>query len=358
MPYRSPLDRNAIESWAVQHHVELPIAEKVLWLSRLLRGVMESHLGKDFALMGGSAIVFLYRNMYRLSTDLDLDFVGDCHLGSRGEPEVALRIGKDRRALAAIADNLGMGFRLHGKPKPRFVQYLASYPSLFRRTDAVELDISYRFGHSILGTVSRPWPIQDGASTLLWKVNTLHEEELYACKALAMFDVKKRLDFPGKIGLFTKRKIRHLFDVYLLAREVLEKKSKINLCLFRDVFVLLGMTRIENFEYFRGNSIGFYTDVDVMSELMPVVPRAYPVPTAEEMKWVVRKFLDQHVLNYTNREYRFMEDFRSQQFRPEDLFSTGDIAARLRDTHYYREIMGMVAPLGKSLRTISTKRRK
>ena len=42
-----------------------------------------------------------------------------------------------------------------------------------------------------------------------------------------------------------------------------------------------------------------------------------------------------------------MEDFRAGHFRPQDLFEAGDIASRLGNTQYYREILGKVAPLQK-----------
>ena len=176
---------------------------------------------------------------------------------------------------------------------------------------------------------------------------------------MTMVDAKERLDFPDHIGLLTKRKIRHLFDIYLLAREVLNGEIKFDLRLFRDLVILFGMTRIGKFEYFRGNAIGSYTDADVKSELLSVVPHDLPVPSVEEMKWTVRKFFDRHVFNYTEREHRFMEDFRAGHFRPEDLFATASVARRLRDTQYYREILGKVAPLRKhgSSRGKRTKRK-
>jgi hypothetical protein len=342
-----PLGQAIVERWAQKHRVEFPTAEKVLWLTRVLRHISASPLGGDFALMGGSAIVFLYRDMYRFSTDLDLDFVGNRNLGRKGMREVDERKEKDVAVLEDIARQLGLKFKRRPKPQDRFVQYELIYPSVYTRTGNVELDISYRYGHSVLGTVSRPWPIEQGASLPAFSVNTLKEEEVYASKAIAMVDVKERLDFPTEIGLFTKRKIRHLFDVYLLARDVLDGKSNLNLGQFRDLFVLFGMTRIKNFEYFRGNAIGSYKDADIKAELLSVVPRDFPVPTVDEMKWTVRKFLDQHVFTYSEREYRFMEDFRSGHFRPEDLFGSGTLPSRLRDTQYYREILGKVAQLQK-----------
>lgn len=339
------LGRDTVENWAQKYQIAFPTAENVLWLTSVLRAFMASGLGKDFVLMGGSAIVFLYRDMYRVSTDLDLDFVGNPNLGRKGIREVEARKKKDVAVLEEIARQLGLKFKLRPKSQPRFVQYEMIYPSAYTRTGRVELDVSYRYGHSVLGPVSRPWPISDDNSILDFSVNTLKEEELYASKAIAMVDVKERLDFPNEIGLFTKRKIRHLFDVYLLAREVLDGESNLNLGQFRDLFILFGMTRIKNFEYFRGNSIGSYKDADIKAELLSVVPRDLPVPTVNEMKWTVRKFFDQHVFTFSEREYQFMEDFRSGHFRPEDLFGSGNMASRLRDMQYYREILGKGAPL-------------
>jgi hypothetical protein len=341
-----PLDRNSVESWARKHQVDFPTAEKVLWLTRVLRAVTASDLGQNFALMGGSAIVFLYRDMYRFSTDLDFDFVGNRNLGRKGMREVETRKEKDRATLEDISRRLGLKFKRRPKPQDRFVQYEMIFPSVYTRTGSIELDISYRYGHSVLGTVLRSWPIAD-TSLPAFSVNTFKEEELYASKAIAIFDVEERLDFPNKIGLFSKRKIRHLFDIYLVACEVADKKGKLNMGLLRDLFLLFGMTRIRNFEYYRGNAIGSYKDADIKAELLSVVPRDFPIPTADEMKWTVRKFLDQHFFKYTEREYRFMEDFRSGHFRPEDLFGAGDMASRLRDTQYYREILGTVKPLHK-----------
>ena len=339
------ISRSLIEDWARKHQVEFPTAEKVHWLTRVLHAITATAIGGDFALIGGSAIVFLYRGMYRFSTDLDLDFVGNRNLGQKGQREVDERQKQDRKTLEGIAGDLRMTFKIRSEPGNRFAQYELSYPSAYTRKGSVELDISYRYGHSVLGTVMRPWPIKSPSVAPDFKVATLREEELYAGKVIAMVEAKERLDFPSHIGLLTKRKIRHLFDIYLLAQEVFDGESKLNLGRFRDLVLLFGMTRIGKFEYFRGNAIGSYTEADVRTELRSVVPRDFPVPAVEEMKWTVRKFLDRHAFNYTEREHRFMEDFRVGRFRPEDLFGSGDTARKLRDTQYYREILGKVRPL-------------
>ena len=100
------IGQDLIEAWALKHRVEFPTGEKVLWLTCVLRAITVSEIGRDFALIGGSAIVFLYRDMYRFSTDLDLDFVGNRNLGRKGLREVSARKNRNKDILEAIAQNL------------------------------------------------------------------------------------------------------------------------------------------------------------------------------------------------------------------------------------------------------------
>ena len=62
--------------------------EHVYWMKNILKAMQETPLSKDFALMGGSAIAFLYGNIYRLSVDLDLDYIANPGLGREGSHEI------------------------------------------------------------------------------------------------------------------------------------------------------------------------------------------------------------------------------------------------------------------------------
>ena len=240
-----------------------------------------------------------------------------------------------------------MKFTVRDESAGRFVQYGLEYPSLYTRTGVVELDMSYRYCHSVLGPVMRPWPLSIAGVLPRFKVQTLQPEELYASKVAAMLEGKegKRLDFPEHIGLMFKRKIRHLFDVCLFAEDIGQRRVRANLKLLHNLVVLFGLTRIGNFRYFRGNAIGLYTEKDVQNELRSVVPTGVTIPTVDEMKWEVRKFFDKHIFNWSDPEHRFIEDYLAGNFRPEDLFGRGTIATRLRAMHYYKEILGKVQTL-------------
>jgi hypothetical protein len=336
------ISRKQVEDFSKKHKVENPTGEKVLWLSRVLHAFSISSIGADFALIGGSAIVFLYRSMYRFSTDLDLDFIGNKDLGKKGKGEISQRQTTDMVILQSIADEIGCKLKPKPKEYERFVQYEMSYPSYYTRKGIVDLDISYRYCHSVLGPASLPWPISFDEIIPSFKVQSLMQEELYASKVLAMVDATERLDFPGKIGLMFKRKIRHLFDVYLLADEILNDDSKVDVYQLHNLVVLFGMSRIANFQYFRGNAIGSYTQDDISNELRSVVPRDVPIASIKDMKWVVRKFLDRHIYNWSEPEHRFIEDFVAGNFRPADLFGSGTISKSLIGMQYYKEILGKV----------------
>lgn len=336
------ISRLSIEKFCKNNKIEYPTGEKILWLTRVLHALSISSIGSDFALMGGSAIVFLYRDMYRFSTDLDLDFIGNKDLGMKGKREIKQRQKSDMTVFQSIAKDLGCKLKRKEQEDDRFVQYEMSYPSYYTRTGVVELDMSYRYCHSVLGPVRRRWPISLEGIVPEFKVQSLRQEELYASKALAMVDAKERLDFPGKIGLMFKRKIRHLFDIYFIADEILNNRSTINVKRLHDLVVLFGMTRIKQFRYFRGNAIGSYTDEDIKNELQNVVPKKVPIPDIDQMKWTVRQFFDIYIFNWGKREHRFVEDFSSRNFRPEDLFGNGVISKRLHGMQYYKEILGKV----------------
>lgn len=335
-----------MKQFSKDHKIELSTAENVLWLAIVLREISNSSIGKDFALIGGSALVFLYRNMYRFSTDLDIDFIGNKDLGIKSTNEVAQRMNADKKVFTKIASDLGLEFRQLSK-KERFVRYELIFSK--RREGAVELDVSYRYCHSILGPVSKNWQMTSGGIIAPFKVQTQKLEELYASKITAIVEVEddERVDFPEGIGILFKRKARHLFDLYKLIDDISHNKNPIKLTLLHNLVVLFGMTRIRGFEYRRGDAIGEYTEKQFEEELVPVISQDAITADPEHVKWAIRKFFDSHIFNWGEREYRFVEDYKNNLFRPEDLFGKGTIASQLKTMHYYKEIMKEVVPLRK-----------
>ena len=54
------VDKNQIEAVSEKYRVAEITAEKVIWLTRVLAELSGSRIAEDFALMGGSAIVWAY----------------------------------------------------------------------------------------------------------------------------------------------------------------------------------------------------------------------------------------------------------------------------------------------------------
>lgn len=350
-----PIDETIIDGMSEKYRIEEGVVEKVLWLTRVLEALTRSVVANDFALMGGSAIVFLHRDVYRFSTDLDLDFIGDKNLGSEGKEQFSDRMRNDQKHLRLLAKDLGMTLQLSKDTGSmakastrRFVQYEMNYPSLYRRREgaAVEIDLSYRYCHTVLKPVRKPWPFEVPDLVAAFQVQTLQPEELYAGKIIAMLGGKEteRMDFKGKIGLMYKRKIRHLYDIYLIAQDVADGKKPLDLELLKSLVLLFGVSRIKNFAFFRGDAIAAYTDDDIGKELVSVMPHGKYVPTSQVIKWAVRRFLDQHILNYGETEAEFIEDFTAKNFRPQKIFKTAE-ARRIKDMFFYKEMLEKVVPL-------------
>ncbi|MFO8233785.1 MAG: hypothetical protein R6U04_00075, partial [Bacteroidales bacterium] len=123
---------------------------------------------------------------------------------------------------------------------------------------------------------------------------------------------------------------------------VRKNPDSIDLCLLRNMVILLGATRIEDFEFFRGDLISLYSDDEIDSQLRPVLRTTKDPPDLKTMKRVLRSFLDQAIFSqYDENIYEFFEDFTSSIFRPERLFDAA-IAKRLKGMYYYDEILGKV----------------
>ena len=57
------VDKNQIEAVSEKYRVAEITAEKVIWLTRVLAELSGSRIAEDFALMGGSAIVYLHADL-------------------------------------------------------------------------------------------------------------------------------------------------------------------------------------------------------------------------------------------------------------------------------------------------------
>ncbi|MBP6872916.1 MAG: nucleotidyl transferase AbiEii/AbiGii toxin family protein [Ignavibacteriaceae bacterium] len=335
-------DKNAIKAIADQSKFEIIVVEKVLHMERILHKISESELLRnDFALMGGSAIVFLYGNVYRLSVDLDLDFINNPNLGKDDRGEIRELQRKHIGEFQRIAGELNMGFEEIPPDDERFIQLKMNYNSVVYASEySVELDLGYRYCSTIFGVQEVSWPnhfkIEDFPKI---SIQTFSPAELWASKIIAMISTRRK-DFKGNKFLGFKNKIRHLYDTwYLLDSEHMLKSVDFND--LKNLTLLFGMTRIENYEFCRGEIISLYSQENYDNDLHPVLINSKDTPRLIAMQRRVRKFLDQKIFCYNKADYDFMEKYVAGLFRPEDLFGD-ELGATIKSFYFYREMTEML----------------
>ncbi len=338
------INKKRIEEISRKTQFHEPTVEKVLWLSLILNKLVKTDIGRDFALMGGSAIVFLYETMYRVSLDLDMDLIGNPELGKEGSTEIKELQNHHCKIISRVSDSLGLKYRRLKQDDERFLQTQLGFASIYGKSDSIDIDMGYRYCHSVLNLQKKPWQALPGMDNekIQFPVKTLALEELWASKIVATIG-GERMDFKGKSYLGSKNKIRNLYDTYYLATEIIPNRKDIDLKLLRNLVILFGAKRIKNFELTRGDILSLYTLANVEDELYPVLKKDKYCPELLPMQRIVRRFLDDHIFNnWGGTEYRFLEDFDKKIFRPQDLFGSGKLSRRLKDMYYYRELLGEV----------------
>lgn len=335
-------DKDAIKAIADQSKFEIVIVEKVLNMERILHKISESDLlRRDFALMGGSAIAFLYGNVYRLSVDLDMDFINNPILGKDDQDEIIELQRNHIREFQRIANELKLRFEELPTEDERFIQLKMSYNSVvYPHEYSVELDLGYRYCSTILGVQEVNWPnhfrIEDFPE---FSVQTFYTEELWASKINALVSLDARGENEDRY-LGGKNKIRHLYDIwYLLDHEDLMKQ--LDLRMLKNLALLFGMTRNKQYELCRGEKLALYSQDDYNRDLYPVIIKSVRAPQLLSMQRKVRLFLDRNIFNYDDAEMRFIEAFDAKLFRPEDLFGD-EMGARIKSFYFYREMTEML----------------
>lgn len=337
-----PIDKNTIRNISKKAKFHEPAVERVFWLARVIKELVKTEVGKNFALMGGSAIVFLYENVYRLFVDLDIDYIGNPELGKEGSEDIKELQESHCEIIQQVSQSLGLGYKPVPQKEERFLRIQFLYQSYYTKWGSIDLDMGYRYCHSVLDPPKKQWgvPFVINDKKEQFEVQTLGLEELWASKIVAAIG-GERIDFKGKVYLGSKNIIRHLYDLYYFASEIIEREgSNVDIDMLKKLVILFGMTRIKDFELFRGDLLSICTQNDIETGLYPVLKQDKPYPTLLTMQRKVRRFLDQFIYkDWGDTEYRFCEAFSSGDFHPEDLFGKGKISKRLLKMYYYKELL-------------------
>jgi len=337
------IDRNVILQIAEKTKFQDITVEQVYWLTWILDELMLNEFKKDFALMGGSAIVFMYEDMYRLSVDIDIDYIRNPDLGRESHDEIKDLQNSHISQVKQIANKLNLDLKIIDQGS-RYLQLQLLYKSVFGPIRSIDLDMGYRYCHSVIVPNNIAWPnIFDDQDWPDFEVQVLVPEEIWASKIIATIGGARKDTDDGKSYLGFKRKIRHLYDTYYLVENLIGKKKRsIDLSLLKSIVLLFGVSRIVNFEFFRGDLLTLYSDKDIEDQLFPVLKIGHNIPSLIELQRKVRRFLDDVIFKLKKDDYLFFEDFASRNFRPERIFNDLKITKRLKSMFFYDEMMGKV----------------
>lgn len=282
---------------------QLESLEKVWALTDLLQRLMDHpSVGPRVLLRGGTAINFLFANVARLSVDIDLDYVGELErihmLAER--PRLVQDIQRMLDTLGYQVVALDRGYALS--------QWILRYDGVEGRRGEIKLELNWLNRLPIL-------PIQEMVFHSLFEipafpVRTLAREELFA----------------GKIVTFLSRHAaRDLFDLVLLA----SGQVPLDETLLRKLTVFIGCVEEEDFRRLLRADLSDLDPAEVERDLRPLlrVGEAFDTPRAVR---AVGGFLRQ-VLDLSDEERRFVEEFYRKQVDPGRLFGTYQITPHIRE---------------------------
>ena len=152
--------------------------EKVMRLADILEYVFSSNRKNKLVLKGGTAINLFYRDMPRLSVDIDLDYIED----TKEETE------KDKEELWSFLQTAL--FQKNYSLSPQSKRYYALDSAVFQyinnagNRDNIKIEINYLNRKHILPAASMPINTPVASSDV--KINVLSACELYGSKIAAL----------------------------------------------------------------------------------------------------------------------------------------------------------------------------
>lgn len=331
-----------IEAIVQKTHFSPETVEQVLHLQNILSSISGDEISKELVLIGGTAINLTQSPPPRLSVDLDIDYVGNPSLGLKHTEEIKKKQFEHQRILDKIVNKLGYQLSKNEKSSKERLLSLNIY-------DGKRMVVLIELGYIYCSTVApyrklRFNPLDGDKIQAPFDFNVTALEELWASKLVAcIFDRPVKKDVLAEYGI-TRNKIRHLYDVYHLSKLISENPDYINMERLLKIFVLFGVTRINNFFHRRGEVIERYEESEMDTILRPMLRSGERVLTLEEAKSRVRQFFDSHIFGkYEDSDYGFIGAFNKSLFQYSIYFKKHpDIVSRVRNIAYFDDLMGLL----------------
>ena len=271
--------------------------EKVMRLVDILEFMFTSKWKDKLVLKGGTAINLFYRELSRLSVDIDLDYIGD----TKEEME------KDKEELWEF---LQMAlFQKNYSLSPQSKRYFALDSAVYQyinnagNRDNIKIEINYLNRNHVLPLCDKP--IKTPVCESEVNVKVLSACELYGSKIAALIGRCKPRDIYDVYGLIESNIIKN--------KEMLKKCTIFYNCIGGDSNICDVSLDI----------LDGVTDRDINRQLKPMLNKNDRFKKEIIIKTIKDYLLD--LLIFSDNEKKFVKEFANKKYRPELLFEEKEI---------------------------------
>lgn len=279
--------------------------EKVFRLNNILVFINSHPLMKErLALKGGTAINLTVFNLPRLSVDIDLDYSAE--IDRAGMLEERNVIEHD---LKKYMNTQGYTQSPKSKSRHSLESYIFVFTNLAGVQDNIKVEINYSMRCHILPLVHREI-IENGL---------LEKDTVLAVAGIELFGSKIK-------ALLDRAAARDLYDVSNMVRFGLFDCAEEEL-LRKCVLFYMAVGNDEIPEAININKIDEITFHKVHTDLLPVKRQADEFDLIK-VKETLKIYLSD-LMQLTESELQFMEEFRQKRYRPDLLFEDEEIVSRV-----------------------------
>ncbi len=239
----------------------------------------------------------------RLSVDIDLDYVGN-----ESKEEVLNIKTLFTNKLINYMESNDYSLTIMLKNNYALLSLTFNYINNAHNRDNIKVEINFINRHHIMPLENKKIVCNDLNND--FNILTLSTIELYASKINA---------------LLSRAAPRDLYDVNrMIKNNLIINKRMLKKCLI--FYNMVGGNQdIDNFQYDKIRQISF---MKYKTQLKPVISKTDKFDL-EKAKILVIKYL-KDLIKITNREQKFIDEFRKQNYRPELLFNNSDILNNIK----------------------------
>lgn len=281
--------------------------EKVYRLTEILRFINTHPLLKEnLILKGGTAINLTVFNLPRLSVDIDLDLAQNLQLQEM--EQVRKHISETIQRYMSVNE---YELNTNSKSRHSLDSWVYTYVNSGGNRDNIKIEINYSLRSHIFLPVNRPI------------VTSVTENEVYV-KTLVPIEL-----FAAKMNaLMNRAAVRDLYDINnMIYFDIFDETDYEML---RKCVVFYAAISAETInKSFDTSEIDNITFLKVRRDLFPVIAKKDNFDL-DKRKEKAKEFIGK-LMNLTNGEKEFLDNFENRVYRPELIFKDEGILFRLKD---------------------------